>query len=890
VDLGLCGVIFVAPYFFGGRHDFGRLVFVALVAATAVAWFTRQAMLPAARWPRTAAHGLLLLAVALVVLQIIPLPADWLTQISPRTAELLPLWSAEGNAAAHMGAWQTLSLTPHETTKSLAMLVSYCLLFLVVVGRAADHSDIRRLLTWIGLSAAAMAIFGLLQYATSDGRYFWFYERAHRSATQSLAGPFINRNHFADFLVLGMGPLLSLLPLALKKPDASAARHRSTPSAKQRFVTWSVAAATAIVLVTILLTRSRGGAVALFVAVGMLLAIYLSRGLADRRFLFGLVALPVVVGALLSIHGGDQVVERLDDFADGSLDNIDHGGIRRKIWAANVAAIEAGCLAGSGVGSHSEICPVYLPQYFTKEYTHAENGYLQIVSESGVGGALLLLGAISLVATWCFTAWRRTTDANAIRLLGATAAGLAASAVHSAVDFVWYIPACMSLVVVLSGCALRLAQLSGATEKRAANARVMSRGRWWELAAAALLVGAWAVHTYVGPGVASIYWERYLRASVAHSDLRRARSADLVSATTESELADEAALNESMLRALQQVVRWDPRFARAHLKLAVRCFARFDIEQRLAENAMSLNQICDAIGKSHFASPVDLHAWLQRAVGQNLAWLHRAAAESRLAAELCPLLGEAYVHLAQLSILDGATPQIAAAYIDQALRVRPHNADVLFEIGRQELAATKLDAALARWQPCLADPGPHQLKIITMLAGYIPASTFVSTFEPDWPIMRTVWSCYRDRGAIGELPTLLAYAAQKTKDHGVESKGGLPPAVVWYWQSQLHADVGRTDEVLACLEQAYKFDPRQYPIRYSLGKTLLAAGRTAQAEPHFRWCLARQPSDKSLSAALIAISKTRLGEREVAHATRSGTVPMAGAYALPAANSSIAPR
>ncbi|HEX5471749.1 MAG TPA: hypothetical protein VFW73_07665, partial [Lacipirellulaceae bacterium] len=49
VDAGLCGVIFVAPYFFGGRHDMGRLLLVSFIAVTAIAWFIRQAMLPAAR-------------------------------------------------------------------------------------------------------------------------------------------------------------------------------------------------------------------------------------------------------------------------------------------------------------------------------------------------------------------------------------------------------------------------------------------------------------------------------------------------------------------------------------------------------------------------------------------------------------------------------------------------------------------------------------------------------------------------------------------------------------------------------------------------------------------------------------------------------------------------
>ncbi len=812
VDSGLCGVIFVAPYFFGGRHDLGRLVFVSLIAVTATAWFARQALLPASRWPRTAAHGLLLLAAALVALQVIPLPVDWLARISPRTEQLLPLWTPGGNSAVHLGTWQTLSFVPHETTKALAMLLSYSLLFMVVIGRIEDYADAARLLTWIGASAALMAVFGFLQFYTSDGRFFWFYEHAHRSASQCLEGPFINRNHFADFLVLGFGPLLSYLPLANRSSTTSAARHHLQSDMKPPIVAGVLAAAAALVMTTILLSRSRGGAVALLVAGAVFVTICLSRGLVDRRFMYGLAVLAVVVGGMLAIHGADQVIERLDDFTEGSFDNIDQGGIRRKIWAANIAAFEAGWLTGAGVGSHCEICQIYLPQYFTKDYTHAENGYLQIASETGIGGVVLLAAGMGLVAAWCVCAWRYTTDAVGTRLLGATAAGLAASAVHSAVDFVWYIPACMSIVVVLAGCALRLSQFCWPAEKRTANRPVMTRGRWWELAAATILIGGWSVHTYIGPGIAAVYWERYLRASVSHSEIVRPQTAALITNRKDSKTTDQVALNEAMLRELEQVVRWDPQFARAHLKLAVRCIAQFDLDQQRAKNAMTLPSICDTIGNSRFPSRTALRAWLERAVGRNLRWLERAAVEARTAVELCPLQGEAYMHLAQLSILDGADSQAVHAYSVQALRVRPHNADVFFEIGREELAENHLEAALKRWQLCFDDPGPHQAKIVSVLAGRIPAAQFVSTFHPDWPLLRNIWSRYRESGASEDLATLLTYSAEKTRSATI-SKGGIPPAFIWYWQSQLYAEVGHTSEALACLLHAYQCDPRQYSIR-----------------------------------------------------------------------------
>ncbi len=452
VDAGLCGVIFVAPYFFGGRHDMGRLLLVSIIAVTATAWFVRQSMLPVARWPKTIAYALVLLTAALVAFQIMPLPPQWIAHLSPRTSQLLPLWNGAGGSSG-FGTWRTLSLMPHETLKCLAMVLSYSLLFVVVIGRIEEKADAERLLQGVALAAPLMAAFGLLHFATTDGRFFWFYWYPHRLASQTLSGPFINRNHFADFLVLGFGPLLAWLLGASGFFQTRGSRRRLTANAKDRMIIWALGGAASLVVTAILLSQSRGGSLALLVSGGVLVTTYLCRGLADRRSMYGLAGLAVVVVALLSVHGYDQVAQRLDDFTEGSLEDLDQGGMRRTVWAANVAAFEAGWLTGAGAGSHVEMCPLYLPQRFTKEYTHAENGYLQIASENGIGGIVLLFAALMLCGTWCISGLRRATDPDVVRLLGAAAAGLAASAVHSMVDFVWYIPACMSITIVLAGCA-----------------------------------------------------------------------------------------------------------------------------------------------------------------------------------------------------------------------------------------------------------------------------------------------------------------------------------------------------------------------------------------------------------------------------------------------------
>lgn len=860
VDVGLGGIIFVAPYFFGGRHDVGRLVLVSLVAVMATAWFLRQIILPVAYWPRTAAHAVLLLAAAIVALQIVPLRHEWLTILSPRTAELLPLWSPGGSESAKLGIWQTVSLVPHETTKSLAMLLSYSLLFVVVAGRIQRRADIERMLHWVGISAVVMAAFGIVHYFTSDGRYFWFYQHPFRSPTRDVAGAFVNRNHFAHFLVLGIGPLASwLLSIVRQRTEAPTIRQKSNRH-NVRVASLLLGAALAIVSFAILLSMSRGGAVALFVAAAALGVIYAYGQLVDPKYLWQSIGLAAVVLGLLSLYGYDEVSRRLNTMARGSLDAIDHDEGRRKIWNANISAIRAGGLIGSGAGSHRMIYPVYLPESLSYEYSHAENGYLQVATETGVAGATLLVVGLVLCGTWCVKCLRHA-DSEIERLcFAAAAAGLAASAVHSIVDFVWYIPACMSFTIVLAACLLRLSQLALASGD-SHGMRAMARGRWLELGAAGAIAGAWSVYTFVGPAMASIHWDRYLLASASSMAQAAERWTDLVASRPASPKNTQKSLNELMLRQLEHAERWDPQLARPHLRLAAKHIAEFELRQQDSKNRMSLAQLRDAALSSSFASPQELQSWLQVAFGANADLLRRAQAEAHTAVALCPLQGEGYLYLAELSFLDASHDIPQDALVDQSLRVRPHDADVLFEVGRHKLVAGNLAGAVEHWQQCFRDPGSHQLKIVYLLAGRIPAAMFLTTFKPDWRTLGRIWNRYRAAGQPQDIDAILVYSVKAT-ERETRGAGSYPPAEIWHQQSSLFAEVGRTDDALACLQRAYACDPSQYHIRQALAKSLADADRFAEAETHLRWCIARRPADSGLRDALLKTSKQRMAQRE----------------------------
>lgn len=865
VDGGLAAIICVAPFVFGGRHDLGRLVFVSLVAVTAAAWFLRQCVLPEAKATRTKAYWLLAVAVALVALQLLPLPMDWLTRMSPRMRELLPMWTST-DGSLQIGSWTTLTFTPRETKLALAMVVSYSLLITVLIQRIEKTSDVERILNYVAISAVLMAAFGLIQFFASNGKYFWFYLHPYRTTDRCVVGSFMNRNHFASFLVLGVGPLVLSLVRLLRQQTAANSSRRQPTSASDLVKVGILLGALAIVLLAILLSYSRGGALALVAATVTICAIYLRSRLIDAKYLYGLAGIGVVMLGLLSVYGYEQLTDRLEDLATGTIESVDHEAGRRRIWSANVDAIAQGGLFGAGAGSHLEICPVYLTTPTTKEYTHAENGYLQIVTENGWFGGLLLAISVGFVAACCLTALNRSTDPAQQLCLGAAIAGLAASLVHSLFDFVWYIPACMSVTLVLAVCVIRLAQSTRSADAPSPVARIIPRSRCIESGVLATLLGAWTVFVFIGPGVAAVHWDRYLRDAVAGGRILDDLSLPGAGSRSTSELAAREPLEVSIERHLEDTLRWDPSFARAHLRLAARYVQKFESGQQDGQNTMTPRQIRDAVFATKFDSPTERGAWLERAFGTNFRWLGMALNHARQAATLSPLEGDAYVFLAELGFLAGDDSPMAAACIHQAQRVRPYDGDIGFEAGKQALAQGDLEQAMLLWSRSFQTTGDHQLRIVGLLAGRIPAGVFVESMQPDWRTLRAIWSSYQQNGQRDDLVQLVAYANQVTRRDSVGSTK-FRPAYLWLWLAKMHNDLDQRDEALACLQQAYSCDPRVYDVRYLLANLLKQHGKYFEAEPHLRWCLARRPDDRSLSNALLEIAKQRLSQQDTADAS-----------------------
>jgi tetratricopeptide (TPR) repeat protein len=219
--------------------------------------------------------------------------------------------------------------------------------------------------------------------------------------------------------------------------------------------------------------------------------------------------------------------------------------------------------------------------------------------------------------------------------------------------------------------------------------------------------------------------------------------------------------------------------------------------------------------------------------------------------------------------LDCQPREAVSAYVDQGLRVRPYDKQVLTRAGLQQLLLGNSEAAVEQWSRCFNTPGRHQKEIVYRLVSCgMPAKLLLDRMRPEWRTLREVWPPYRQFGSPQDVAEILTYATAAAQRE-TEKPRGISPATVWFWQASLYSDVRHSEEALECLNRAYTANPHHYPIRYSLGKALLAAGRLNEAEPHVRWCLARRPEDKWLGDAIASISRQRFAEYREAPGARA---------------------
>lgn len=905
VDAATAGCIFAVPVLFGGRSAWGHVLLIALAATMTVAWCLRQA-LRGGRLEFSGAEWILLGGSAWVLIQMMPLPADWWAVFTPQAHRILTLWTSDSDAPIRLGLWNRLTLTPTETRIDWILFTAYSLIFWVTYQRVRRREDIERIFRWLAYAAIGASVFALIQYFAGNGKYFWFYQHPYAKLDDAVKGWFTSRNHFAHFLALAAGPLVWW---ALEAKRHARERRVSSDFGPPNAFHLGYAGRTivvGIVAFACLLTLSRGGIAVFLAALAIVLsAAYRTRRI-EGRFLIAFLIVAGLIGIALGIYGYAELTGRFESVATLSWEKIDRYGTRTTVWKNTLAAIADFGGTGSGAGSFRHVYELYRPWRPSNHFqTHAENGYLQIALELGLPGVCLLAATVFLLgrAIWAIRGARLDSGA---RLAGAIlTAVVVVSLLHSLADFVWYVPALAAVTAILIACLFRLANNAARRERNDGSARAQTQERklsavaWGSVAGTIAVLGAVLVSDRLGPARAESHWHRYLVLCRSHAfddaeleallapDSNGPVAGDSGSGETKNDgdadnkdedtAAPEAvpetpqqrrraviAYQERLIRELEEVVRLDPAHSQAHAALARMYLRVFMLAQVDAPNPMPVDQICDAVMQSQFGSQEELEVWLKRAIGENVRYLKPAFAEALAAVRVCPLQGIAYMTLADTCFLRGATPAIKRALVDQAVSVKPYDADVLMQAAEEAAVAGDLDRCLEMWRRAYRADRPARfllvdrfVKTADMAGPAAQAQVFLSEFQPDLEITRYMYRQYRERFEPEEYRPLLEYFLEKLVA-AIEKAPRSEAADLLIDAHYVLLELNRPEEALQYAYRALELDPGSYRVRRYLAQCLEKNGKYEEAEKQLRWLVQRQPGHQGLRRELLEIREKRM--------------------------------
>lgn len=409
--IALAAILVIAVAFGGGGSRYGFANLIVQLGALLALSFHRQAF---AEFWRAAPFMLrLLVAVSILVplLQMVPLPESIWRGLPGRelVAQSYALLGESGSAP--------LSVFPIRTLLALTALITP--LAVLAIGWGCAKRDLLNV-GWICVALGILNLMiGVPQVLSTDQSALLYPENLMPGV---LFGTFANRNSTALFLV-------GALALAALLPVPGRVRRMEVPA---RLILC------ALLVLAIVLTRSRTGLVLAIIPVGLFATRFILTQLAQRQggqqderrkgvFALAIAGVGILlIGSALALAPG-RIADTIDRF-EGSGDDA-----RAYIWEDAAYSADRYWPVGSGIGTFDEVFQIdeSLENLTTRRAGRAHNDYIEIAIEAGLPGIVLVAGWLLLLA---WLSWKaRSSEGRWIAWSGS--AILFAIALQSLTDY-----------------------------------------------------------------------------------------------------------------------------------------------------------------------------------------------------------------------------------------------------------------------------------------------------------------------------------------------------------------------------------------------------------------------------------------------------------------------
>ncbi|MGW8158688.1 MAG: O-antigen ligase family protein [Desulfoprunum sp.] len=414
-----------APLAFGTVEHWSITTLELLVGAAAllyfgITWISRQQHL--------AVPGFLplLLLLALMVVQIVPLPPAVLKVLSPHAfAAYVPVADL-----ADQGRWLPISLNQKATIQELFRISSCAMAYILTIQLLNAPVPLKKTTNFVIFLAVGIAFLAILQQVSSPDRIYWFRtvpENAHPF------GPWVNPNQFAGYIEM-ISPLALALFLFYKP------RIDSDQSWRERFVAlftqpeanryFYYGFGSILLVLAVFVSLCRGGIISVTLACMAFIVLYGTKK--QQRGRLTLMMLICFAFLAVSWFGWDLVVA---EFRHGFDSEGRIRDARLTLWRDSLAIVKDYPLLGSGFGTFQQVYPRYKSLTDTLSYNHAHNDYLELLTDGGLAGFLLASWFVLAVLRHGWRMVRARRDHYAVLVGIGAISGIFAMLMHGITDF-----------------------------------------------------------------------------------------------------------------------------------------------------------------------------------------------------------------------------------------------------------------------------------------------------------------------------------------------------------------------------------------------------------------------------------------------------------------------
>jgi len=498
--------------------------------------------------------------------QLVPLPPMIVRILSPATYQVYlvslagwplthPYSGFSGSSALNLPVWRPLSLCTQLTFREVLRFSCFSALILISAfysfgkSRREESRFIRQTVLWMMAVCTIMALWGLMLVLVPEAGDAESAGRAH--------GPFINSDHFANYLAM-------ITPLML-----AGALYPSSFVEQSWRILFRIVSGLAFLIASsaIFLSLSRAGWI--IWALGSFLLIWLigfSRNAAQTdgdgevrvalgrwsRIAIGGVAALLFLACssyLLGSRGDQLLAERIRE--TGSNNDTSFTS-RAEVWKASLSMLRDFPALGVGLGSWPEIFERYQPPPYNGLYlwTEAHNDYLQFATETGMVGVTIfalfwLPLAVFLARARASLPWRM------VPLYTALLSGIVAMLAHELADFSFRITPNAVLFCVLVGVALRISRGSEL-------AKLESAPPSWKLATLGAGAAVVMIVCAMTPSALADSYDVYydLLSNESRASIRPSAEAVPVLARLIAEHPGRADPHLAMIRSLKREKKW----------------------------------------------------------------------------------------------------------------------------------------------------------------------------------------------------------------------------------------------------------------------------------------------------------------------------------------------